>query len=104
MLLKHHANARVIAESTEWLSGKRLPAFCYGNPNLYMQVKEDEKETVVGLWNFFIDPVLDPVIELGERYEGAEFLHATGELRENTAHLSDIPPFGFCAIVLKKPV
>ena len=103
MLLKHHANARIIAESTEWLSGKRLPAFCYGNPNLYMQVKEDEKETVVGLWNFFIDPVLDPVIELGEKYESAEFLHATGELRENTAHLSDIPPFGFCAIVLKKP-
>ena len=39
MLLKHYANAEIIADHAEWLSGKKLPAYCYGNPNLYLQCK-----------------------------------------------------------------
>jgi hypothetical protein len=102
MLLKHHANAKMIADSVEWLSGNKLPAFCYGNPNLYMQCKEDENALVVGLWNFFEDEVIEPVIELGQAYQSAEFLCGQGSLYEDTVRLDDIPPFGFRAIVLSK--
>ena len=100
--LKHHANAKLIADSVEWLSGRRLSAHCIGNPNLYMQCKEDEKSTVIGLWNFFEDEALDPAISLGREYESAEFFGGSGKLCGDRVELDDIPPFGFCGIVLKK--
>ena len=102
MLLKHHANAGIIAEQVEWLSGKKLPAFCYGNPNLYVQAKEDDEQTVIGIWNFFEDEVLDPVIQFGQTYQSAEFLCGSGELCGDRACLTDIPPYAFRGIVLKK--
>ncbi|MBR6747989.1 MAG: hypothetical protein IKM07_03540 [Clostridia bacterium] len=102
MLLRHHGNAKVIADHTEWLSGEKLPAFCYGNPNLYIQCKEDAQSMVIGIWNFFEDTALEPVIELGQKYKSAEFLNGSGTFRGDFAHLTDIPPFGFRGIVLTK--
>lgn len=102
MLLKSHANAKLIADNTEWLSGNKLPAFCYGNPNLYIQCKEDDKTTVIGIWNFFEDEVIDPVIQLGQKYKSAEILCGSGELCDDTVRLDDIPPFAFRGIVLEK--
>jgi hypothetical protein len=101
-LLKHHANAKIIANNTEWLSGHKLPAVCFGNPNLYMQCKEDEKSIAIGLWNFFEDEALEPVIQLDRTYESVEFLCGSGRLCGDTVKLDDIPPFGFCGIVLTK--
>ena len=101
-LLKHYANAKVIADNTEWLSGNKLPAFCFGNPNLYMQCKEDEKSMVIGLWNFFEDEALEPVVQLDRKYESVKILHGSGRLCEDNVRLSDIHPFGFCGIVLTK--
>lgn len=101
-LLKHHANARIIANNTQWLSGEKLPAFCYGNPNLYIQCKEDEKYLVIGIWNFFEDEVIDPVISLSRKYQSAEFLCGSGKLSEDQVRLTDIPPYAFRGIVLTK--
>jgi hypothetical protein len=101
-LLKHYANAKLIADNVEWLSGKKLPAFCCGNPNLYMQCKEDEERTVIGIWNFFEDEALDPIVHLGRNYASTEFFSGTGTLCGDTVKLDDIPPFGFCGIVLTK--
>lgn len=103
-LLKHYANAEIIAEHTPWLSGEKLPAYCYGNPNLYMQCKEDEEHLVIGLWNFFEDEAIEPVIRLGQQYQKAEFLCGSGTLCGDTVCLDDIPPYAFRGIVLhKKP-
>lgn len=60
-LLKNYGNEKAIAEHVEWLSGNRLPAVCYGNPNLYLQCKEDEDYLVVGIWNFFEDEAISPL-------------------------------------------
>ena len=104
-LLKHYANAKLIAEHTQWLSGEKLPAYCNGNPNLYMQCKEDGEQLVIGLWNFFEDEAIEPVVQLGRQYEKAEFLCGAGSLCGDTACLDDIPPYAFRGIVLhKKPL
>ena len=102
MHLKHYANAKIIADNAEWLSGNKLPAFCYGYPNLYMQCKEDADSTVIGVWNFFEDEATQPVIQLGQNYQNAEFICGSGTLCSDTVRLNDIPPYGFCGIVLKK--
>lgn len=100
--LKNYANEKIIADQVEWLSGKKLPAVCHGHPNLYMQCKEDEKNTVIGLWNFFEDDAIDPIVPLGQSYQSAEFFSGSGTLCGDTVKLDDIPPFGFCGIVLTK--
>ena len=102
MLLKHYANAKMIADHVEWLSGKKLPAFCYGNPNLYIQCKEDEEHLAIGIWNFFEDEVIQPVILLAQEYQRAEFLCGSGMLSKDRAILTDIPPYAFRGIVLEK--
>lgn len=102
MLLRHYANAKIITDNMQWLSGRKLPAFCCGHPNLYIQCKEDEKSLVVGIWNFFEDEVLEPVIQLGQTYKNAEFLCGAGTLLGDTAQLEDIPPFAFRGMVLAK--
>ncbi len=73
MMLKHQANAKIIADSAEWLSGCRLPAFCYGHPNLYVQCKEDKDSLVIGIWNFFEDEATEPVIRLGDEIKAQKF-------------------------------
>ena len=100
-LLKNYGNEKAIAEHVEWLSGNRLPAVCYGNPNLYLQCKEDEDYLVVGIWNFFEDEAISPVIHLAREYKSAEFLCGSGTLCADRAILEDIPPYAFRGIVLK---
>ena len=102
MLLRHYANAKLITDNTEWLSGNKLPAFCYGNPNLYIQCKEDESTTAIGIWNFFEDEALSPIINLGQEYESAEFISGDGTLYKDSVQLTDIPPIEFRGIILKK--
>ncbi len=102
MLLRHYTNAKLITDNVLWLSGNKLPAFCYGSPNLYMQCKEDEDTTVIGIWNFFEDDVLEPVINLGREYKTAEFIGGDGTLYNDYVRLNDIHPFQFRGIVLKK--
>lgn len=101
-LLKHYANAKIIANNTQWLSGEKLPAFCYGNPNLYVQCKEDDEHLVIGIWNFFEDEVIDPVISLSRKYQSSEFLCGSGKLCKDQVFLADIPPYAFRGIVLNK--
>lgn len=102
MLLRHSAVARIVSESVKWLSGDPLPAFCPGHPYLYLQCKESESETVLGIWNFFADAALAPVVELGSTYRAVEFPCGGGRLASDRLFLEDIAPYGFAAVVLKK--
>lgn len=57
---------------------------------------------VVGIWNFFEDEVISPVIHLAREYKSAEFLCGFGTLCADRAILEDIPPYAFRGIFLKK--
>lgn len=94
-MLKHYERGRQIADSIEWLSGNKLPAYVYGHPSLYMQCKQYEGSMAVGLWNFFADTAIDPVIELGAEYSDIKFINSGGRLEKDKVYLSDINPFAF---------
>lgn len=93
--LNHYARSRQYAEHIEWLGGKRLPAYSYGHPQLYILCKKSENAMAVGLWNMFADWVFEPVIELDDVYSEVEFINCNGRLEGDKVYLSDIPPFGF---------
>ena len=100
-ILKHYARSRQYAEQIQWLSGRKLPAYVYGHPALYMQCKKDKDSLAVGLWNFFADTAIEPMVELAESYFEIEFLNCHGKLSGNKVYLTDIPPFGFAGFTVK---
>ena len=100
-LLKHYERSRQYAEEIQWLSEKKLPAYCYGNPALYIQCKKDKSSMAVGLWNYFADIAIEPVIELDGEYTHIEFINCNGRIEGNSVYLTDIPAFGFVAFEVR---
>lgn len=88
--------------SLKWLAGKKMPAVCLGNPDLYVICKEDETTMAIGLWNMFPDEILEPVITLSDSFKKAEFINCQGVLERNTIRLSPIPAYGFAFVRLEK--
>lgn len=93
--MKHYARSHQYAEQIQWLGGQKLPAYVYGNPALYMQCKQDKASLAVGLWNFYADTVIEPVVELSKEYSKIEFINCDGRLEGDRVYLTDIPSFGF---------
>ena len=100
-VLKHYARSRQYAENVQWLSGTKLPAYAYGNPELYVLCKKDNNTMTVGLWNFFADTALSPTVELDKEYSDISFLNCSGELCGDKVRLCDIPPYGFAAFEVR---
>ena len=100
-VLKHYSRSKQYAETVEWLSGKKLPAYVYGNPALYMQCKSDGVALSVGLWNFHADEIISPTVILGKSYSQIKFINCSGILRGETVELSDIRAFGFVGFEVK---
>ena len=101
-ILKNYARSRQIAENITWLSGKQLPAYCYGHPAMYTIEKEGNGQLAVGLWNLHADIAIDPVVELADEYTSIDFIGCTGRLEGRKVYLSDIPAFGFAGFHLTK--
>ena len=98
-----YPRGRQIAECSEWLSGRALPAYCGGDPFTYLLAKECDDGLAVGVWNLFADEMIKPVVELGECYSEIEVAANThGVLEGRRVRLSDIPPYGFAFFKVKK--
>ena len=99
---RNYYTQRQLCSSIEWLQGRQMTAKCVGNPDLYMITKESDKGLAVGLWNIFADEILAPVIELSDEYKEAEFINCSGALMGNRVELSEICPYGYAFVNLKK--
>ncbi len=101
---RHYARSRQYAEAVKWLSrGESLPAYAYGNPDLYLLTKKSENGAMaVGLWNFCVDSVLEPKIVLDGAYSEITFLNCAGMLCGDTVTLSELPAYGFAAFEVRK--
>ena len=100
-LLKQYARGRQYSEQVKWLSSSKLPAYCYGNPALYMQCKKGSDALAVGLWNLCADVAIEPVIELDNSYSQIKFINCNGKIDGDKVYLSDIQPYAFAAFEVK---
>lgn len=101
-LLRHYARGRQLAKATEWLSGQALPAYVYGVPGLYLLCRKSEDAMAVGLWNFYADPAMEPVVKLDRDYAEVTWLNGRGRLEGRQVRLEDdIPPYGFAAFEVR---
>lgn len=101
ILLRHYARSRQYADNIPWLSGNNLPAYIYGHPSLYIQTKEKDNCLAVGIWNFYADTALEPVVELGKDYSDIKFINCEGQLNGNKVYLNNISPFAFVGFEVK---
>ena len=101
-ILKNYARGWQLSKIIEWLGGQKLPAYSYGNPALYIQCKEGNGCLAVGLWNFFADPIIAPVIELGKEYSSVKCQSGKASLSQTVVVLEEIPPFGFTFFEVKE--
>ena len=79
-----------------WLSGREPDAICDGAPDLYMLVKKDADSMTVGLWNFGVDTVFEPVVHLGADWADLTVGEGSAVLDGRTVTLEPLPAFG-CA-------
>lgn len=91
-----------LKEAVSLLSGKKLPAYCAKSPDLYVLCKENETSMAAGLFNCFADDVINPVVELGTRWDNIEFINCTGRLEGDKVLLDTISPFGFAGFEVRK--
>lgn len=68
-MFRMYTRGRQLEQSIQWLTGKKLPAACCGNPDLYMLCKQDREKLTVGLWNFSPDPVLEGEVQLERKFQ-----------------------------------
>lgn len=103
-IMRHYRRSRQYADAAQWLSEKKLPAYVYGCPELYIQCRRDEKNgtLTVGLWNNFADPAIEPAVELDGEYKDFTYFNCTGRFENGKLRLSDVPPFSFAAFKAEK--
>jgi len=99
-----YCRMRQLADSIEYIRRKPMAAVCLNNPDLYILCKKDDFFLSIGLWNFFADEIFSPRITLADEYNDVHFINCTGELCGKEVVISDLAPFAFAAIVLKKPI
>ena len=100
-ILRGYARSKQIRDAIEKMSGKKLPAYSYGNPDLYVMCKEADGKKAVGLFNIFADGIYDGTVELDKEYEKIEFINCKGELKGDKVHIAEIQPFSFAGFEVK---
>lgn len=87
-LLKNYATQEVLIETIPWLGGKAVPAYCKGNPELYVMCKEDAGTKSVALFNTFADRVMNPVVVLDKAYTHIEGIGCDAKIEGNKVTLT----------------
>ena len=86
----------------EKLNGNKLHAYCPGNPDLYIMTKKGENSLAIGLWNYFEDELLNPMVILGEKYTSVKFVNCDGVLKDDRIEIkSKIRGYDFAFIEVR---
>ncbi|MBQ8344978.1 MAG: hypothetical protein IJY42_01790, partial [Clostridia bacterium] len=93
-LLKNYVTQRVLIESLPWVSRQAIPAYCEGNPDLYLMCAEEENSLTVALFNCFADALTQPIVTLGKKYSRIECINCSANLSGNHVTLTS-PLHGF---------
>ena len=94
-LFRTYARAKQLAEAAAWLSGEALPAVCFGNPDLYIQTKQNGNRLAVGLWNFSTDEIFEPTVQLTKSGTVTGTIRCTAQITKSAVTLSPLAPYAF---------
>ena len=86
-LLKNYATQKVLTEELPWVARKALPAYCTGNPELYLMCRKEEDSMAVAIFNCFADPLIDATVVLDGEYKTIECVGCDAEILGNKVTL-----------------
>ena len=102
-VFRNYLRSKQIAGFVEYCTNKKLPAYVYGYPELYIQCKaSNDGKLAVGLWNYFADEIVDLTVDLDESYSKVRFLNCSGELMGDKVRISTVAAFGYVFFELEK--
>lgn len=91
-----------LLDGIEYLCGKKLPAVCEKNPNLYIMAAKSDRSVSILMLNIFADDIIDPVIKLDKEYKKITMVNCNGVLRSAKLYLDDIPAYSFAAFEVEE--
>lgn len=86
----------------EYLCGRKLPAVCTENPNLYVLTAKGDGAMSVLMINIFADDIISPVVSLDHSYKEARFMNCSGNLKGDKLFLETIPAYGYAAFEVRQ--
>ena len=91
-------------DAIEWLTDEKMPVRIEKQPSLYTIIKENEKETAVGIWNFYNDVAMPEKIPLGREYKSVRFIGGSCGAFSGNVIIPEkvIYPYEFFGFVLEK--
>lgn len=99
-LVKNYATQRVLTETLPWVARRQLPAYCVGNPELYIMCHREEASLSVALFNCFADPIYEPTVILDKAYSRIECVNCEAALDGNRVIIKS-KLYGFTAAILR---
>ena len=82
-IYRSYLRSKQISEAPLLFGQGKLPAYSYGNPDLYIISKKNDSAMAVGLFNMFADCIYKPVIELDNAYKEINFVNCTGRIEND---------------------
>lgn len=101
-IYRSYDKAKQLTNAFEFVGREVLPVKCFGNPDLYVLLKEDDNELCVGLWNLHADYVENASIILSNSYKKVELFNGSGKLNGKILNVDRIDAFGFVGVTLWK--
>lgn len=99
----NYYRARAIKENLVKVAGKELVACSDKNINLTLLcAKGDDGSLTVGLFNFFIDGIASPKIEISEPISDVSFINCSGRVADGGVVIDEIPSYGFACFTVRK--
>ena len=82
-LWMNYVTQKALISALPWVARAPIPAYCEGNPELYLMCEKHEDSLSVALFNCFADYLTEPEITLDEEYSSIECLACEAELKGN---------------------
>ena len=94
---------RALVETVERLNGAPLVATCCGNIDLTLLcARGTDGEYALGLFNFCVDDVISPKVKVSIPVQSVRGIGCTAKIVGDNIEIEGrIPPYGFCAILIR---
>ena len=87
-LVKNYVTQNVLTDTLPWVARRSLPAYCKGNPELYVMCRKEENSLSVALFNCFADSLTESIVMLDEEYDEVECFGCEAEIYGNRVLLT----------------
>lgn len=104
VLFHSYSRQEQLLDALEWLNGKKIDASLTRRPGAYLMCKRSGDSLAVGIWNFYPDYIINPVIDLSRSYSKIKFIGETsGTISGDRVTLTaDIPPYSFAGFEVRE--